>query len=209
MKLTYLGILLFLISNCTRFILSPGINSDLQISINEIKNTNDNSKYRLTAFKLTDENLELALFDINNFSDLNLSFTKNLENISKDIRTTNFAILIEVFANSGLKDLNELNEIIIDNHSCSAIKYEIYRYDYIKFILVRGKRENIYPKLPEEKYQFEFEPKMANIEIKELPRKRILIYIDQTCNPVNLRKINFRITSQKYINYSIELTPSA
>ncbi|WP_246835919.1 hypothetical protein [Leptospira meyeri] len=206
MKLTYPILFLVLFSNCTRYILSPGINSDLAVTINETKNPTDNSKYKLYVFKLSDENLELALFDINNFSSLNPNFNKNLEEISKDIKISNFAFIIEVFAENGLEDLNRLNEIEIDNPDCIATKYEIYRYDYIKFVLLRGKREYIYPKFPEEKYQFEFQPRMVNVEITELPRKRILIYFDPSCNPIHSRKLNFKIKSQKNIKYSIELS---
>ncbi|TGK85413.1 hypothetical protein EHQ23_12230 [Leptospira bourretii] len=209
MKLIYPVLFFVFISNCTRFILSPGINSDLSVRIHESKNPTDDSKYKLSVFKLSDQNLELALFDINNFSSLNPNFNKNLEEIYKDIKITNFAFIIEVFAENGLEDLNQINEIEIDNPDCKATKYIIYRYDYIKFVLVRGKRENIYPKFPEEKYQFEFQPKMANVEITELPRKRILIYFDQSCNPAHSRKINFKIKSQININYTIELSEAA
>ncbi|TGL40795.1 hypothetical protein EHQ45_03305, partial [Leptospira bourretii] len=81
MKLIYPVLFFVFISNCTRFILSPGINSDLSVRIHESKNPTDDSKYKLSVFKLSDQNLELALFDINNFSSLNPNFNKNLEEI--------------------------------------------------------------------------------------------------------------------------------
>ncbi len=208
-KILEILFLIATISNCTRFILSPGVNSDFQIELKESNDSIERREYNLQAFKLQDQNLEITLYDINNFSELNPSFIRNFQIISKEISQSNLAILIEVFSESGLSGLDELTSLEISSSNCDNIKYVIYRYDYIKFILVRGYRSNIYPKYPEEKYSLELQPKMAHIEINELPRKRILIYSDNSCDFRNLNNLEFKLNSHKFKKYSIKMTPSA
>ncbi|MDF3821876.1 hypothetical protein P3G55_18370 [Leptospira sp. 96542] len=207
MKRFLVNILIFiLLSNCTSFVLSPGVNSDYQIEITKGNKFQESEDYILTGFRLDKDNQELVLYDINNFSYLNPYFLKNFESISKEITDSYFTFLIEVYSEKGLDGLDKLTEIEFMSSICNNFKYQIYRYDYIKFINVRGYRSTTYPKLPEEKYSSELIPKMAYIEVKELPRKRILIFTDKQCE---LKKIDFKLNSQKNIIYSIFLTPSA
>ncbi|TGK97198.1 hypothetical protein EHQ30_06490 [Leptospira brenneri] len=151
--------------------------------------------------------MELALYDLNNFTEHNPDFNKNLKDISRRVSESNFVILLEVVPIKKDSKLNELSNINFYSGECSSFFYEIYRYDYIQFFSKYrvGQRENIYPLLPKEKYQFELEPRMAHVDFKDLPRKRILLYSDRSCPFSQIRTINFRIESEEINSYSIHL----
>lgn len=61
-------ILAFFLFNCTSYVLSPGVSSDSEIPLVEVISSYPNKEFKLSAFLLSGQNLELALYDLNNFT---------------------------------------------------------------------------------------------------------------------------------------------
>ncbi|MBM9548336.1 hypothetical protein JWG40_15015 [Leptospira sp. 201903074] len=205
----FLIIFVVLVFNCTTFVLSPGVSSDSELPLIEVISSYPDKEFKLSAFLLSGQNLELALYDLNNFTNHNPDFTKNLKDIVKKIYNSNFVILLEVSPVKKNTRLDELINVQFYSSDCNTFFYEIYRYDYIQFYSKYriGQREITYPTFPHEKYQFELEPKLAHVDIKDLPRKRILLYSDESCSMNQLKSIHFKMGPDQINSYSILLKP--
>lgn len=195
--------------NCTTYVLSPGVSSDSEVPLVEVISSYPNKEFQLTAFLLSDQNLELALYDLNNFTKLNSDFTRNLNDITKRIFKSKFVILIEVAPVKENARLDDLTNIQFSSKECDTFYSEIYRYDYIQiFSKYRiGQRNHIYPVQPESKYQYDLEPRLAHVDMKNIPRKRVLLYSDENCPLNQLKFIQFKIELDESNSYSILLKP--
>ncbi|TGK28813.1 hypothetical protein EHQ12_06495 [Leptospira gomenensis] len=207
-SLSFILIFALMISNCGAFLLSPGLRSDNQlVEVQPNRTGIQRNLYRVQAFSPgTEEDKEKVIFDSNNIwepeTDSKTLSQTTLTFLKKTDRTPKI-VVVEIRSSAGIAGLNRIGSIRANSSVCDVIDWKIYRYDFVHFI--DRLRRNVYPKYPEENYMREFLPRMASIEVREEPRKRIMILFDPGCSFPTATKLYLELVTEETISYEFEL----